>query len=291
VEVSSPDRLVFPEVGLTKADLVGHYQRVGERMLEVVAGRPLTLERFPAGVDEPGFMQKNVADHFPASIGRFEVSRQEGGSTTYPVVDRAEDLAWLANQGTVAFHVWTSTASRPDHPDWLVLDLDPAADDLAGARSATRVAGGLCERFGLEGTPVATGSSGFHVWVPLDGASTTKQVALASRALAGLAAAEHPDALTIEVRKAKRSGRVFVDWLRNTASATVVAPFSLRPRPSAPVAVPLRWEELADATPDGWTLTSLGERLDVPLLSPGQALPLEPILEAAHRANIDTQGW
>lgn len=289
MEVSNPDKPIFEAVGHTKADLVDHYRRVGERMIEFVAGRPLTLQRFPNGIEAGGFMQKNAPGHFPDSIRRFEVPKQDGGTTIYPVVDRAEDLAYLANQGTVTFHMWTSTADRPNRPDWMVIDLDPDSGDLDGVRAATLAIRDLLDGFGVTGFPLATGSSGFHVWVALDGTAETEEVSTAARALAGIAAHRHPDLLTVEFLKKKRRGRVFVDWLRNGPTATVVAPYSLRPRPHAPVAVPLRWEEVGEVTPDRWTLDDLGDRLEVDPERTPRKLPIERITGAAGEAGVDLE--
>jgi bifunctional non-homologous end joining protein LigD len=287
VQVTSPDKLIFEEAGLTKADLVGHYERVGERLLAFAAGRPLTLQRFPNGVAAKGFMQKNASDHFPGSIARFEVPKQDGGVTHYPVVDGVDDLAYLANQGTVTFHMWTSSVARPDRPDWLVLDLDPSTDDLDLVRRGVHDLRALLDEFGVDGFPLATGSSGFHVWVPLDGSLSIQDAALATRALAGLAAARHPERLTIEFLKRERTGRVFVDWLRNNPTATVVTPFSLRPKPTAPVAVPLRWDEVDSVMPDRWTLTDLGDRLDLDVTIEPQRPPVDDIVDRARSEGVD----
>ena len=114
VEVSSPDKLLFPDDGITKADVVDHYRLVAGAMLRFAGGRPLTLQRFPQGIRRKGFMQKNAADHFPASIGRFVVPKRDGGETTYPVVVDADDIPWLANQNTITFHMWLSSVDRPE---------------------------------------------------------------------------------------------------------------------------------------------------------------------------------
>ncbi len=278
---------MFPDDGLTKLDVVEHYRRVGDRMLEFCGGRPLTLQRFPRGIDAKGFMQKNAVDHFPESIRRLPVPKRDGGETQYPVVDRPEDLAYLANQNTVTFHMWTSSAARPGRPDWMVIDLDPEAGDRRGVREATGLIRTVLRSFDLEGFPVATGSKGFHVWVPLDGELGFDDVGLTARALAGLATIEAPDLVTTEFLKKNREGRVFVDWLRNGPIATVVVPFSLRPRPGAPVAVPLRWEELAQSAPDRWHLRDLDDRFDLhPGVAP-QRLPVESIVKAARSAGVD----
>jgi bifunctional non-homologous end joining protein LigD len=289
VKVSSPDKLIFPADGLTKADLVAHYQLVGDAMLGFLANRPLTLQRFPRGIEAKGFMQKNAARHFPESITRLPVPKRGGGETIYPVVHVAGDLAYLANQNTVTFHMWTSTVDLPSHPDWLVIDLDPEEGNLDGVRTATEIIGGILDRFGLVGFPMATGSKGFHVWVPLDASLDYGAVSNVSRALAGLATTQSPDLLTTEFLKKNRKGRVFVDWLRNGPTATVVVPFSVRPRARAPVAVPLSWEELGTAKPAGCTMSHVESRLEqIPHLD-SQLLPVDQIVDAALEAGVDLE--
>lgn len=287
VKVSSPDKVIFGDGPVTKAEMVAHYELVADRMLDFMAGRPLTLQRFPKGVAADGFMQKNASEHFPDSIRRFEVPKQDGGSTVYPVVDHAEDVAYLANQNTVTFHMWTSSMERPMHPDWMVLDLDPDDGDLDGVRFATAAIHDVLGEFGVEGFCLATGSSGFHVWVALDGSRTADEVSHASRALAGIAATRHPDRMTTEFLKRDRKGRVFVDWLRNGPTATVVVPFSLRPRPNAPVAVPVGWDELASALPDGWTIGHVADRLLLATDPTPSPLPLEDIVTTARSEGVD----
>ncbi len=290
MEASNPDKVMFPNGGAdggpaTKADLVGYYNRVAEHMLPMLLGRPLTLHRFPNGVGSKGFMQKNVAKHFPESIGRFEVPKQEGGTTVYPVVTEAEHIPWLANQGTITFHIWTSRL--PDLvADWMVLDLDPSADG-ADVHEVVLLVGDLLDEFGLFSQPVVTGSKGFHVWIPLDPGATIDS-ALANRALAGLVAARRPDIATTEFLKKDRGGRVFVDWLRANRGATVVAPFSLRATTKASVAVPVEWSEVADVAPDQWTLSEVDDILTRPNLSERrQTLPVEEIVAAARSAGVD----
>ncbi len=287
VDVSNPDKPIFERAGFTKSDLVEHYSTVAGPMLAFMAERPLTLQRFPNGIESKGFMQKNASDHFPETIGRFEVPKNDGGFTTYPVVNRPEDVAFLANQGTITFHMWLSTRVHPDAPDWLVMDLDPEAGDLAGVRSATHTIRSLLAEFHVEGVPIATGSSGFHVWVPLGAGHTGEDVAMTARALAGLAAIRHAEELTTEFLKKNRRGRVFVDWLRNTPGATTVVPFSLRPRPTAPVAVPVTWEEVDSVRPDSWTLGSLEDRIELSVDVSPQTLPTSDILERARAEGID----
>jgi bifunctional non-homologous end joining protein LigD len=288
MEVSNPDKVIFAQAGFTKRDLVAHYELVADRMLPWLVGRPTSLERFPNGVDKKGFMQKNASAHFPASIVRFEVERREGGVTTYPVLTEADDVVYLANQGTITFHTWTSTVDRPDHPDWFLLDLDPTEGDVESVRQATRLTRTVLARFGLDALAVATGSKGFHVRVPIVADRSFDDVALAGRAAAGLVAAADPELATVEFLKRDRKGRVFVDWLRNGPIATSVVPWSLRPRGTASVAVPLDWSELDQAQPDGWTLGRIDDRLalDLPPPEPSR-LPVDEIVAAARQAGVD----
>lgn len=287
MEVSSPDKVLYPDGGITKAQVVAHFDQVAGRLLEFARGRPLTLQRFPRGIDKAGFMQKNAAQHFPASIHRLEVPKRGGGTTVYPVVDRVDDIPYLANQNTITFHMWTSTAARPGEPDWMVIDLDPEDGDVEAARQATAAIRSTLQRFDLDGFALATGSKGFHVWVRLAPGHDFGGVSRASRALAGLTTIEHPNTLTTEFLKKNRRGRVFVDWLRNGPTATVVVPFSLRPRPGAPVAVPVLWDELDNARPDGWRIGDIADRLEIDTEGTQHRLPIDAIVAAALDAGVD----
>ncbi|NNE96055.1 MAG: ATP-dependent DNA ligase [Acidimicrobiales bacterium] len=287
MKVSSPDKILFPDPGITKIEVVEHFQRVAPRMLDFATGRPLTLQRFPRGINAKGFMQKNAAEYFPPSIERLEVPKREGGTTVYPVVTDPADIAYLANQNTITFHMWTSSAEMPYQPDWMIIDLDPEDGDVAKARVATAAVRGILQRFDLDGFVLATGSKGFHVWVPLTPGHSFADVSRSSRSIAGMAALEHPEDLTLEFLKKNRNGRVFVDWLRNGPTATVVVPFSLRPRPDAPLAVPVGWNELEAADPDGWRIDSLDDRLDVEIEIGPFTLAPAAIETAARSAGVD----
>ena len=295
MEASNPDKIMFPEPGFTKADLVGYYNAAADHMLPMLLERPLTLHRFPSGVASKGFMQKNVAKHFPESIERFEVPKQEGGGTTvYPVVTERDHVPWLANQGTITFHIWTSRI--PDTaPDWMVLDLDPSTDSgSADVHEVALLAREVLDEFEVSSHPVVTGSKGFHLWIRLtddaDHAKTANDVATANRALAGLVAQRRPDIATTEFLKKDRKGRVFVDWLRANRGATVVAPFSVRATAAASVAVPVDWEEVPDVAPDRWTLNDADDILSRPNLpdrAEPQRLPVDDIIAAARAAGVD----
>jgi len=298
VKVSSPDKLLYPDDGITKAQVVEHYATVAPALFPWVDQRPVTVQRFPRGIAAQGFMQKNAADHYPATIERYTVPKREGGDTVYPVLTTPDDVVYLANQNTITFHTWTATTSRPDQPDWFLLDLDPdegASPDerIAAVRRATRLAGDVLRRFGMESMVVATGSKGFHVRARIEPGPSHDEVDLAGRAAAGLVAAADPELATVEFLKRERGGRVFVDWLRNGPIATSVVPWSLRPRPGAPVAVPIAWDELDAVTPDSFTLAPgslapIADRLALDLpLPPPAPLPIAELAAAADAAGVD----
>ncbi len=271
METSNPDKIMFPERGLTKADLVGYYFAVVGQMLPMLLGRPLTLHRFPDGVGGRGFMQKNAGKHFPDSIVRFDVPKQDGGVTSYPIITGPHDIQWLANQGSIAFHIWLFTVGDSGKGGrWLVLDLDPpdGPSDVVGPAEApvTRVALAVADvlaDFSLPSVPVMTGSKGVHVWIPVSEGSST-QLAMTNRALAGLVVQRVPELATTEFLKRERQGRVFVDWLRANPGATVVAPLSVRATPSGSVAVPVDWGEVGSVRPDRWTLIDAAELVSRP---------------------------
>ncbi len=255
VEVSNAARVVFPEVGKTKGDVVAYYERLAPRLLAHVAGRPLSILRHPRGLAAPGFFQKNVPAHYPQSIARFEVKRQKG-KTIYPVLSEPEHLAYLANQGMIELHVPTARADDLWHPDRLVIDLDPPPGEAALARRAARLVREVLGEIGVETAPLATGSKGYHVVASLAREADADAVHAAAHMIATMLAARHPDELTIAFRVASRGRRVFVDWLRNHPLATVVAPFSLRARPRATVATPFAWSDLDSTAPDAFTIDS-----------------------------------
>jgi bifunctional non-homologous end joining protein LigD len=278
VDVSNADRVVFPEVGRTKGEVVAYCERIAPRLLPHVLGRPLSIRRYPKGLAGPGFFQKNVPPHYPASIERFAVPRSAAASkkhprrasstpdvTVFPIVGDAEHLAFLANQGALELHVPTSRVTDGFRPDRIVVDLDPPEDAVpAVVRSAAHLVRAKLSAFGLATVPVATGSKGYHLVAAISPALDGWTIAVTTQKLAALLAADHPAELATAFRKALRGGRVFIDWMRNNPGATVVAPYSLRARPRASVATPLRWEEIDAVAPDAFTIADVDRLCDRP---------------------------
>jgi bifunctional non-homologous end joining protein LigD len=265
IQVSKSDKVLLSDGGVTKGDLVAYYRDVAAVMVPLIADRPLTLQRFPDGVDAGGFFQQDASDHFPDWVRRVPVPRRgKGGTVQHVVCDHPAALVYLANQATVTFHAWTSRAGDLDHPDLVVFDLDPpptAASGHRAVRAATRAVGSAFDELGLVPFVQTSGSKGFHVVAPIEPELDQDAVLAFTRDLAALIAARDPKRLTVEVRKAKRGDRVFVDVGRNGYAQTAVAPYSVRARPGATVATPIGWDELGRVEPRSYTIANLHRRL------------------------------
>lgn len=264
VEITRPDKVLFPDGPVTKRDLVDYYRRVADTLLPHVAGRPVSMLRFPDGIEGNRFFQKDAPDYFPDWIHTEEIAK-EGGSVTHVVIDDAATLVYLANQACITPHVWLSRVEHLDRPDRMILDLDPpdgsAGEDLGRLRRSVRWTRELLQELGLEPFLMTTGSRGFHVVVPLEPEEGFEAVRAFARKAAEALAARHPDRLTVETRKAKRGDRVFVDYLRNGYAQTGVPPYAVRARPGAPVATPVGWDELSGLEPRRYTVRNLFRRL------------------------------
>ena len=270
MKVSHPDKVLFPDDGITKAELAAYYETVAPVMLPLIGGRPVTMQRFPNGIGRGGFLQKQVGDYFPDWIERVTAPnrRTRGGTTrdevTYVVCRAADDLVYLANQACVTPHVWLSRVPDLYQPDQMVFDLDPASSDRGVLRLAASALHGLLDELGLPSFLKSSGSRGLHVVVPLVPAEETDEVKLFSIAVAEALAARHPDQLTTEGRIAERHGRLYLDIGRNGYAQTMAAPYAVRALPGAPVSVPLDWSELDEFEPRRHTLRTIAERLALP---------------------------
>lgn len=268
VELSNTGKVLFPEAGITKGHLVGYYRRVADTMLPHLAGRPVSMHRFPDGIDGKRFFQKDAPDYFPDWI-HFEEVAKEGGTVRHVVCDDAATLVYLANQACITPHVWLSRTEHLERPDRMIFDLDPpeagsgkgSGEDLRPVRRAARTVRDRLRELGFEPFLTSTGSRGFHVVVPLEPEASFDEVRRFARALASELAAREPDRLTVETRKEKRGDRVFLDYLRNGYAQTAVPPYAVRARPGAPVATPVEWDELDGLHPRRYTVKNLFQRL------------------------------
>lgn len=264
VEVTHADRVVFPEIGRTKGDVVDYYRAVARWMLPLIKDRPLSLQRFPTGVAGEGFVQQDIGHSDPpAWVGRVEVPRESGGTVVHAVANRAETLAWLANQGTLAIHMWPARVTDLRHPDLLVLDLDPSDGDPAPIRDTALDARDLLHQVGLRAFAQLTGSRGVHVVAPLADGPDFDTVRQFAKDVADRLVALDPRHRTSTFRKSDRGRRLYIDVMRNGYAQTIVAPYSIRALPTAPVATPVDWDELADASfrADRFTMDTVLDRL------------------------------
>jgi bifunctional non-homologous end joining protein LigD len=263
VALSNQDKVLFPESGITKGDLCAYYRDVADVMLPHVRDRPLSLQRFPDGIDGEGFYQKDVSDSFPGWIHTVRVPRRHGGANRQVLANNTATLVYLANQATVTLHAWPARGDDLEKPDRLVFDLDPAAGDFGVVRDAARDVRAVLQQVGLDARVMTTGSRGLHVTTPLRREASFDAVFAFAESVARVVAARRPDAYTTAFRKARREGRLFLDTRRNLYGQTSVAPYSVRPRPGAPVATPLDWEELERSNLDSrsWSLRSIAARL------------------------------
>jgi bifunctional non-homologous end joining protein LigD len=279
VVITHPDKLMFPDEGITKGDLVEYYDLVAAVMLPHIERRPITMERFNRGTGEKGFFQKNVSRGFPDWLERVEVPKK-GGTVNHPIVTDARSIRWLANQNCVTMHVWPSRAPRLERPDVCVFDLDPSDDDTTPLRRAALALRDLLAEIGLTSWVKTTGSKGYHIVVPLDDRVKGRDAAWLSHTAGTVLVRRDPDHLTQEFSKADRGGRIYVDTGRNGYSATFAAAYTVRARPGAPISAPCTWAEVerGTATPRAFTLRDMPERIasvgDVweDLLSGGQSL-------------------
>jgi bifunctional non-homologous end joining protein LigD len=282
--IGHPDKVLFPADGITKGELADYYDAVASVMLPHLSQRPLTMERYPAGIASKGFIQKDVSKGFPDWLERIEIPKRNG-TVWYPLVNDVRALLWTANQNSITPHVWTSRLPELTRPDLLLFDLDPSREDAAALRRAALQLRDLLAELGLPSFPKTSGSKGFHIVVPLDRADDFE---LASRVAHGVAAVlveRDPTRLTQEFLKVDRAGRLFLDVGRNAPGATFAAAYAVRARAGAPVSAPCTWDELerGQVEPQSFALRSMRERLAAvgdlwaPLLRQGHSLrqPLE----------------
>jgi bifunctional non-homologous end joining protein LigD len=262
VEITHPSKLLFPEDGITKGDLASYYEAIAPVMVPHIRGRPITMERYHRGIDEKGFIQKDVSRGFPDWLERVEVPKK-GGVVHHPLASDARSLVWMANQNCITPHVWTSRLPHLYQPDICVFDLDPSDDDPSVLRAAALQVREVLVELRLPSWLKTSGSKGFHIVVPLDGKTGFDDVARFSNAVGAVLVTRDPDHLTQEFSKANRGRRIYIDTARNGYSATFAAPYAVRPKRGAPISAPCTWDELAsgEVGPQTFTLRTMARRI------------------------------
>jgi bifunctional non-homologous end joining protein LigD len=261
--ITHPEKVLFPDDGITKGELAGYYEAIAPVMVPHIRGRPITMERYPAGIDRKGFWQKDVSKGFPDWLERIEVPKKDG-TVHHPLVSDTRSLLWVTNQNTITQHVWTSRAPNLYHPDVCVFDLDPSREDEPEVlRTVALALRDLLTELGLSSWVKTSGSKGFHILVALDGKARTGEVARFAHGVGTILVKRDPEHLTQEFSKADRGGRILVDTGRNGYSATFAAAYTVRARPGAPVSAPCTWEELerGQVGPTTFTLRTMAGRV------------------------------
>jgi len=262
VVITHPEKVLFPDDGITKGELAAYYEMIAPIMLPHVVRRPITMERYPAGIGKKGFLQKDVSTGFPAWLQRVEVPKKDG-VVHHPIVTDEQSLLWLVNQNSITPHVWTSREPNLFYPDICVVDLDPSVEDGAMLREAALAVKNLLDELGLPSWVKTSGSKGFHIVVPLDGKTPMADVERFAHACGALLVSRDPKNLTQEFHKVNRGRRIFVDTGRNGWSATHAAVYAVRAKPGAPVSAPCTWEELESGKvgPRTFTLRNMADRI------------------------------
>jgi bifunctional non-homologous end joining protein LigD len=283
VRLTSGDRVLFPEVGVTKADLFDYYGAIAPAILPHLANRPFTMKRTPMGVGTPSYFQKQAPKGMPSWIPTrpFRTVRRTGESrmVDFPLVGTPEALQWMVQMNCIDMNAWYSRVDRPDRPDFVLFDLDPTPEvPWQQTVEVALILRELLDALELESFPKTSGGKGFHVLVPLDRRATYDDSRQFAEIVAGAIARAHPKLATTEWSKARRRG-VLIDSNQNGEGKTIASAYSVRPKPGAPVSTPLRWDEVDDTlNPAVYTMPVVLERvrlhgdLYAPMLTTRQSL-------------------
>jgi bifunctional non-homologous end joining protein LigD len=266
IGISSGDREIFPQANITKLDLAQYYQQAGERIAAIAASRPFSLVRCPKGISGECFFQKHASKGFPKELYSVDVKESSGKVRQYLYIKSAKGAIAAAQMGAIEFHMWGSKIDKLEKPDRLVFDLDP--DQGLGFDEVKKAAIDIqkaLDSLGLVATPLLTGGKGIHVCVPLRRTVSWETLKIFAKTFATIMAEAEPNRFTATMSKAKRKGRIFIDWLRNERGATAIVPYSVRARPGAPVATPITWKALDDVTAaNQFTIPDMNKRLKAP---------------------------
>jgi bifunctional non-homologous end joining protein LigD len=261
--ITHPEKVLFPDDGITKGELAAYYEAIAPIILPHISARPITMERYPAGIGKKGFWQKDVSKGFPPWLERIAVPKKDG-TVHHPLVGDTRSLLWVTNQNTITQHVWTSRAPNLYYPDVCVFDLDPSKEDEPDElRAAALALRDLLKELGLVTWVKTSGSKGFHILVSLDGSARMSEAARFAHAVGALLVARQPERFTQEFSKVDRGGRILVDTGRNGYSATFAAAYTVRAKRGAPISAPCTWAEVerGEVQPRTFTLRTMADRV------------------------------
>jgi bifunctional non-homologous end joining protein LigD len=284
VELSRLDKVFWPDEGLTKGDLIDYVRAVTPQFLRNLRNRPLTVIRYPDGIERGSFYQKQTPDYAPEWVRTVSLPADSGRGkrkeVRYALCNDQRTLVWLSNQASIEFHPWLSRVDRIDRPEFLIMDVDPPAGHFDLAVRTALVVREVLERNGMESAAKTSGAKGVHLYVPLQRRHGYGEVARAAFALAAQAAEMEPDLITIEFRKKERGGRVFLDATRIGPGKHVVAAYSPRARPGGTVSFPVPWKDLERVAPQDFTIRNVPKLI-------GDGDPWQDLMPAPQRLRQD----
>lgn len=264
VRFTNLDKVLWPRDGYTKGDLIRYYDDVADALLPYLQDRPLSLHRFPDGIEGESFFQKNSPGYFPDWVPTAEVTDSSGRRRVvrYVVCNDRKTLLYLANLASVELHPWSSRVGTFDSPDWAILDLDPSVNDFRKVARVARLLGKILRGIGLRPFLKTSGSKGLHIYIPLLPGYSYDQVRMFCEGVALCAVHELPEVATVERGKTRRGQKVYLDYLQNRRGQTIAAPYTVRPIHGAPVSAPLTWDEVSeDVDPSDFTIQTMPARL------------------------------
>ncbi len=246
VEITHPDKILFPKGKITKQELADYYSKVAILMLPHIRNRPISMQRFPQGIDKQGFFQKNAPQGMPPWVKTKKIPLKEKAPIQMILCNDKATLLWLANQNCITPHIWLSKIDKPDYPDKMVFDLDPGpSQTFKSVITVSLLLKELLEtKYRFKPSVMTTGSRGLHVTVSLQRKRTFEEVRTLAKAIADTLAQAYPKKCTTEARIEKRKGLLYIDTMRNAHGQTVIAPYSVRALTRAPIAMPLEWKDL-----------------------------------------------
>ncbi len=262
ISLSHLSKLLFPQDDITKQKVIEYYQKIAPWLLPLGKDHFVVMNRFPDGIDQDGFYQKQISEYFPDWINRKKILLKKGSYQELLFLTTKDDLVYLANQNVVEFHSWLSLIDRPNYPDKMVFDLDPDRNNsLQDMYIVARALKKLIESYRLTAFIMTTGSQGYHVVVPIFPEHTFDIVHNFAKKLGHIIEMQYPNICTIQASKKNRKGKIFIDYLRNSYGQTSIAPYSLRAKKGAPVATPIDWNELKKTSPGKYTIFNIFKRL------------------------------
>ncbi|RYZ96905.1 MAG: DNA ligase D, partial [Sphingobacteriaceae bacterium] len=262
LKFTSLSKIYWPEDKVTKRDMFNYYYRVAEYILPYLKDRPMSLNRFPGGIHGPSFYQKNVKDKAPDWAKTFPYTTSNGEDKLYLLGTDEASLLWMASLGCIEMNPWFSRAQSPDNPDYCVIDLDPDKNTFDQVVEAAQEVRKVLDAIGVPSFPKTSGSTGIHIYIPLDSKYSYDQSQMFARIIVKLVHQQIPGYTSLERMVSKRKGKMYLDFLQNRPGATIAGPYSLRPKPGATVSMPLTWDEVKPGlTMKDFTIFNATDRL------------------------------